>query len=755
MNIYYINLNSALNRKKHMEKTYTNLTRIEAYDGNNLKQYTDIIIPLKSNSSTYELACSFSHIKAIITAYNNNENEVLIMEDDIRNDYKHKWSKSIEEIIKNKPTDSECIILHCINGKQINKMIEMKNDYSKWNIDRWSTGCYYINRKGMKKIYDIYFKNNIIDLKNKPNKTKGYCSDRDIIYNVINSYNYTKPLFNHQVSESSIHSDHLDIHKVSLIDIQNYFNVNTNISIIIPVYPPHFQYLNRCIKNIMSSTVLPNEIIIAASEITYDYEKTLYESLINICKNIKLIISGIKEQGYSGINRNRGAEVASSDILMFIDADDYTHPQKIEIIQKCFDKYPTCKQILHNGGLDKNSLSIYYDVNSLPIFKYSGDFSKKHIVNNGMNTIIRGHASVHRDVFKKVVYKNVIHREDNIFTKKVHLIFNESFFLPLSLMVYQETGIQARNNYYNGMNIIIYPSPNKELNVNEKMFSHPVIKDKFYLIEDTKVESLEKLYNDKNKSVKSITILLDNYGKFIKNNIQFIISHKEIKFYIHENDIHYLSSKPDTYKRYALLRDKLLDNNHIYILCYYWYYYSNLYKINKNNLICFPRFVFQKNIIQFNVNPQKKVLLSGSMSKYYPMRNYLKSLKHPNVDILTHSDNIFGDEYKLYLNKFICGFTCCLTKESPYIVNKFFEIPAAGCLLLAFDEYVKDGLKEIGFIDGENYISCNKENIIDKINYICNNSNINEVNRIRKNGQELIKKRHTLESRYDLLVNLI
>ena len=100
MNIYYINLNRSLNRKKYMEETYNNINRIEAYDGNDLNQYKDIVLPTKTNSSIYELACSFSHIKAIISAYNNNEDEVLIMEDDTRNDYKSKWVKSIEEIIK-------------------------------------------------------------------------------------------------------------------------------------------------------------------------------------------------------------------------------------------------------------------------------------------------------------------------------------------------------------------------------------------------------------------------------------------------------------------------------------------------------------------------------------------------------------------------------------------------------------------------------------------------------------------------------
>ena len=45
---------------------------------------------------------------------------------------------------------------------------------------------------------------------------------------------------------------------------------------------------------------------------------------------------------------------------------------------------------------------------------------------------------------------------------------------------------------------------------------------------------------------------------------------------------------------------------------------------------------------------------------------------------------------------------------------------------------MKDGLKEIGFIDGENYISCNKENLIEKIEWICNGKNRDEVDRIRK-----------------------
>ena len=64
-------------------------------------------------------------------------------------------------------------------------------------------------------------------------------------------------------------------------------------------------------------------------------------------------------------------------------------------------------------------------------------------------------------------------------------------------------------------------------------------------------------------------------------------------------------------------------------------------------------------------------------------------------------------------------------------------------------------IKKIGFIDGENYISCNKENLIEKIEWICNEQNRNEVDRIRKNGNELVKNNHTDECRYNFILNII
>jgi len=306
------------------------------------------------------------------------------------------------------------------------------------------------------------------------------------------------------------------------------------------------------------------------------------------------------------------------------------------------------------------------------------------------------------------------------------------------------------------MNIIIYPDPDKEnLKKVENMLSQPLFLDTFTYFKDTEIKTMEEKFNKIIDKINSIFIFKDNYGCFLEENIDFILKNKTIKFYILENDLHYLKSKQNAYNRYLLLRNNLINNTHINILSFYWYQYKKLYKINESNLICFPKFVPDNSITKFNNNPEMKILLSGSTSKAYPMRKYLKSLNHHLVKILTQQDNIRGQDYYKYINKFVCAFSCCSNKNTPYIVSKFFEIPATGSLLLANDEFVKEPLKELGFIDGVNYISCNKENIIEKINWICDINNIEEINKIRKKGQELVINYHLLKNRYDIIKNLV
>jgi len=169
-------------------------------------------------------------------------------------------------------------------------------------------------------------------------------------------------------------------------------------------------------------------------------------------------------------------------------------------------------------------------------------------------------------------------------------------------------------------------------------------------------------------------------------------------------------------------------------------------------------------IIGFNPNPINKILISGRVSDIYPDRKYLINLAKktkskfdvlkcnvPYRGVISESD-IFGKNYYEYLNKYIC---CFVDTPRDYIVAKNFEICAGGSLLLCANSQLIDVYDKLGFVDGFNYISCSMSNICEKIDWILNPANLNQVNKIRLSGQELIKKLHTSSKRYDKVLEIL
>ena len=103
INIYWINMDRNLERRKHMYYLFSKHLiynyRINAYDGNKIQEYDDIDYSSFNSVHKYECFRSFSHLKAIKTSYDNNDNISIICEDDLCIDYKQKWKHNLENII--------------------------------------------------------------------------------------------------------------------------------------------------------------------------------------------------------------------------------------------------------------------------------------------------------------------------------------------------------------------------------------------------------------------------------------------------------------------------------------------------------------------------------------------------------------------------------------------------------------------------------------------------------------------------------
>lgn len=186
-------------------------------------------------------------------------------------------------------------------------------------------------------------------------------------------------------------------------------------------------------------------------------------------------------------------------------------------------------------------------------------------------------------------------------------------------------------------------------------------------------------------------------------------------------------------------------------------YINNDVEIN-----CIHHFSSSKK--NFNNNPINKILFTGGVSHRYPNRITFNKIQNENIIKLEHpvinqvDTNI--DNYLENLNNYISSFAspCNLLKGSKKIMKiilaKYFEIPAAGCLLLAHDN-LKEELETIGFIDNINCILTNETNYESKINSIINPENKKIIDEIRYQGYVLVCNNHLLEHRKEFINNII
>ena len=148
--------------------------------------------------------------------------------------------------------------------------------------------------------------------------------------------------------------------------------------------------------------------------------------------------------------------------------------------------------------------------------------------------------------------------------------------------------------------------------------------------------------------------------------------------------------------------------------------------------------------LNFNNDPNMKCLLPGASGpNVYPLRSFVKK-NYIGINCMRKE----GDSYAELLNSFFC----CVTSSSifNYVVAKYFEIPAAGSLLLANETF---DLDKIGFVPHEHYVPITKENVINTIKHCLNNSS--EYDHIRKRGMDYVRAHHSMTNRVNEFVKIL
>lgn len=250
---------------------------------------------------------------------------------------------------------------------------------------------------------------------------------------------------------------------------------------------------------------------------------------------------------------------------------------------------------------------------------------------------------------------------------------------------------------------------------------------------------IERIYG-----CRPTTILIWMCGSYVNRNKPFLWRIRKykhnVKMYWYIDDIH---NNTKTRANFFDYFDLVLNS---YAYCFNMFYKSHI------KTYWFPHYVNENLLkeITYNETPIQKIFLSGQVTEsVYPARYkaLLIAKDNKNIQCIGHpgyndrnKHKYCGSKYYSLINTYLAAFTCCAKKERPYVVSKFFEIIASGALLIAYDEYVKQELNQLGFINKVNYISCTLENMQEVFDYVLEPCNQNEINTIRRNGFELSKK---------------
>jgi glycosyltransferase involved in cell wall biosynthesis len=167
-----------------------------------------------------------------------------------------------------------------------------------------------------------------------------------------------------------------------------------SLDIVIPIIPVHHKFLPKLLRSFESASVLPNQVIIAASSQTHMSLKFLNSITENSRLCIKILAT--KNLHTAGSNRNRGWEFCESEYISFCDADDTYSKKRIEVLNSIANKFNP-ELILHNYSILKPQLFLEYSGRS-EIFLteavlYGSTFSKK-IRNNHLENGLAGDTNI-------------------------------------------------------------------------------------------------------------------------------------------------------------------------------------------------------------------------------------------------------------------------------------------------------------------------------------------------------------------------
>lgn len=190
-------------------------------------------------------------------------------------------------------------------------------------------------------------------------------------------------------------------------------------SVIVPCSHGHAHLLSELFGYLQRQSRPPDEIIVSLSGC---------DAPVGPSSDVRILNSPMRLT--AGQNRNRASEAATGDVLVYQDADDVPHPQRIEIISKLFEAYEI-DHLMHYFVYKTGDMATFTHEEAVANSMYNTDPS--HF---GVHC---GNVAIYRSIFQSVKWPEHPHiGEDQEFNRAVYKKFERTVVTKLALLTYRQ-----------------------------------------------------------------------------------------------------------------------------------------------------------------------------------------------------------------------------------------------------------------------------------------------------------------------------
>ncbi len=216
------------------------------------------------------------------------------------------------------------------------------------------------------------------------------------------------------------------------------------VSVIVPIYKVE-AYLEKCIKSIQNQTYTDLEIILV-DDGSPDRCGAICDRYAEEDARIKVIH---KENGGLSDARNKGLDIAAGEYILFVDSDDYIHPQMVEMLLEQLQTTDADIAVCRFKQVQENEEVRFEDfisgrtegtsVKELEVFE--GQAIVENLQYKNLLTVVAWNKLYKAELFEKLRYpKGRIHEDEFLIHHILHLC-KKTVYIETELYYYlQRTG---------------------------------------------------------------------------------------------------------------------------------------------------------------------------------------------------------------------------------------------------------------------------------------------------------------------------